>query len=632
MLGASGRAFSKRTVFVKYLVTLSLFTLVIATYSLLMRYVLYAEAKDALISSQQARIEIFSVKLEKRADELLAMVQLLENNEYIQSYLQSPDEVKKSLIAKSWMDFFSYLKYIRSLRLVDPDGWEVIRVDYSATEMKAVLPAQFQFYGTNKSGSPEGGNAKISVEQGLQEEFLVVVKPYRWLWNFVIPLVKSDRHYQLILSISSEDFLARVHEGIQGLDAVQISNSDGFYIYGPNKSMLFGNELPERAEYNIPQQQPGLWQAMQQSMEGVAGIDGVSYVFSQINTFSDSFGAKRAYAVLAVDEALVAEYASTRMSQLFKGVRIMLVIVMLLSIPIAWAWARFALLREIQMLSDAAFRSTSPMLITDADEIILDVNPSFIQEFGFTEEELIGSTPRLLQSGEQDASFYQAMKEGLATDGHWDGEIINKRKDGGLVTEFLHIDAIKIDKSANPNFYVASYRDISLLKRMEDKLRKLTVTDPMTGTFNRRHFEHELLRHWDYFRRYPESLFSLAILDIDFFKNVNDKHGHDVGDQVIKRFSTLIERSLRKVDLLARIGGEEFAVILPQTSAEGAKTLLERIRKTVEDSTFEPRITCSIGVAESRLKADDLLFKCADKALYDAKESGRNRVCVYVYE
>jgi diguanylate cyclase (GGDEF)-like protein len=121
-------------------------------------------------------------------------------------------------------------------------------------------------------------------------------------------------------------------------------------------------------------------------------------------------------------------------------------------------------------------------------------------------------------------------------------------------------------------------------------------------------------------------------LDIDFFKNVNDKHGHDVGDQVIKRFSTLIERSLRKVDLLARIGGEEFAVILPQTSAEGAKTLLERIRKTVEDSTFEPRITCSIGVAESRLKADDLLFKCADKALYDAKESGRNRVCVYVYE
>lgn len=107
MLGASGRAFSKRTVFVKYLVTLSLFTLVIATYSLLMRYVLYAEAKDALISSQQARIEIFSVKLEKRADELLAMVQLLENNEYIQSYLQSPDEVKKSLIAKSWMDFLA---------------------------------------------------------------------------------------------------------------------------------------------------------------------------------------------------------------------------------------------------------------------------------------------------------------------------------------------------------------------------------------------------------------------------------------------------------------------------------------------------------------------------------------------
>lgn len=632
MLGALGGAVSKRTISIKYLITLLLFTLVIVGYWLMMRYVLLAEAKDALIASQQARVEIFSVKFEKRADELLAIVKLLENSEYIQAYVQSPDESKKSAIVKSWMDFFNYLKYISSVRLVDPDGWEVIRVDYSPAEKRAVLPAQFQFLGAGKHDYRVNGVPQLALHQALHEEFSAVVKPYRWLWNFIIPLSKSDKHYRLVMSVFSDDFVGGVHEGIQGVDAVQIANIDGFYTYGADKSLLFGNELEERSDFNLPRQHPRLWDAMQQNTDGVIAVDSVIYVYSQINIFSETLGATRAYAFLEINDSAISGYAQTRLSQLGKGVFTMLIIVLLLSFPIAIAWARYALLRETQMLSDAAFRSTSPMLITNIDEIILDVNPSFTEEFGYSAAEAIGKTPSILKTGEQDHAFYQDMRESLKKDGHWDGEIVNKRKDGGLVTEFLHIDAIKINKSTTSGYYVANYRDISLLKRMEDRLRKLTVTDPMTGAFNRRHFEHELHRYWNYFRRYPEARFSLAILDIDFFKNVNDRHGHDVGDQVIKRFNSVIERSLRKVDLLARIGGEEFAIILPQTSADGAKILLERIRAAVEDNTLEPRITCSIGVAESRLKADDLLFKCADKALYEAKESGRNRVCVYRYE
>ena len=167
------------------------------------------------------------------------------------------------------------------------------------------------------------------------------------------------------------------------------------------------------------------------------------------------------------------------------------------------------------------------------------------------------------------------------------------------------------------------------------KLNRLAVTDPLTGLFNRRSFTKALRRSWEHADRYAEPL-SLLMIDIDRFKAINDTHGHAAGDEVIKAVARMILSATRKVDIASRIGGEEFAVILPQGGKKSALFTAERIRKGVRKDSISfgkktMTVTVSIGIAAfpDDVRTPDNLMKAADKALYAAKEGGRDR-CVYV--
>ncbi len=173
------------------------------------------------------------------------------------------------------------------------------------------------------------------------------------------------------------------------------------------------------------------------------------------------------------------------------------------------------------------------------------------------------------------------------------------------------------------------------MKMVQTKLTEMSTRDELTSLFNRRYFMEALEREISGVSRYGH-LLSLFIVDIDFFKKINDKHGHPCGDAVLKDFSELLGDSVRKYDIACRYGGEEFAVILPDTSAEKAVSLCGRFRKKIEQHTFEYddlklKITASIGVASGRCGRDPLgenLINSADKALYKAKNQGRNQVVV----
>jgi len=173
------------------------------------------------------------------------------------------------------------------------------------------------------------------------------------------------------------------------------------------------------------------------------------------------------------------------------------------------------------------------------------------------------------------------------------------------------------------------------IAEQEERLINLSYTDELTGLFNRKRFNEDILSRIGLSSRY-ETVFCLAIFDIDFFKNVNDSYGHLIGDKILVLLSELARKELRNVDSLYRIGGEEFALIMHETSLEHAKVVVERIREKASGHVFkckeyELKITISIGVAAyakgmSRIKD---LFKQADDALYTAKKSGRNRVVMY---
>lgn len=167
-----------------------------------------------------------------------------------------------------------------------------------------------------------------------------------------------------------------------------------------------------------------------------------------------------------------------------------------------------------------------------------------------------------------------------------------------------------------------------------DKLYKQATRDPLTGLSNRSYFQNEIQKFASIAVRYNR-VFSVMMLDIDFFKRINDTFGHDVGDNVLKMVANILMRHVRNHDVAARFGGEEFIILLPETPLNGAVAVAERIRAAVESCNFEPfgctfRVTVSSGIADYPNCGTETeeLIKRADEALYQAKTSGRNRVCV----
>lgn len=186
------------------------------------------------------------------------------------------------------------------------------------------------------------------------------------------------------------------------------------------------------------------------------------------------------------------------------------------------------------------------------------------------------------------------------------------------------------------NFDIPDDNKMEVIKKinfMYSQTKQMSLTDPLTKLFNRRHFEVEFEREFKRAKRYNNPL-SIAIADIDFFKQINDNYGHLCGDYILKEIAYIITGNFRQTDLIFRYGGEEFVIVLTETSGENALIPLERLRKAIENHTFKfnnnnIKITLSIGVSSNTEceTAQDMLDE-ADKILYNAKNNGRNQIGV----
>ncbi len=181
-------------------------------------------------------------------------------------------------------------------------------------------------------------------------------------------------------------------------------------------------------------------------------------------------------------------------------------------------------------------------------------------------------------------------------------------------------------------YLLESFIDITERQRMEEELKRLSITDNLTQAYTRTKYEEVIKREIERTKRYNTTL-SVAIFDIDHFKKVNDTYGHNAGDYVLKEMASIVNKSLRATDYLVRWGGEEFLILAPDTDLTGTKVMAERIRKAIENHTFNEagKVTASFGVAQIKEEDTEATFvKKADDALYKAKEKGRNRVEVIV--
>ena len=183
------------------------------------------------------------------------------------------------------------------------------------------------------------------------------------------------------------------------------------------------------------------------------------------------------------------------------------------------------------------------------------------------------------------------------------------------------------------NFDIPDANKMEVIKKinfMYTQTKQMSITDTLTKLFNRRHFENEFEREFKRTKRYNNDL-SIAIIDIDFFKKINDTYGHSCGDYVLKEVAFLMKNNFRQTDILFRYGGEEFVVLLTETSYQTACVPLERLRKRIENNIFlfnnqEIKVTISIGTtSKTDFEKAENMFDLADKALYEAKNNGRNQ-------
>lgn len=269
------------------------------------------------------------------------------------------------------------------------------------------------------------------------------------------------------------------------------------------------------------------------------------------------------------------------------------------------------------------------ILITDARTRIVYINRSFSRVTGYSRQEVLGKTPRLLHSGRQPEAFYAHMWKCIHSTGRWQGEIWNRRRNGGIYPEWLSITAVK-NAAGKVEHYLAIFTDITLRKREERELYDLATHDALTGLPNR-YFFSERLRHAMVRARRAGSLIALLYLDLDGFKPVNDALGHRCGDRLLQTVARRLRRSVREDDTIARLGGDEFAVILeqmsqPQAAAATATKLLRALARPFLLEGHKAKVTASIGITVYPLDGDDveILLRRADGAMYRAKTERRN--------
>ncbi len=297
--------------------------------------------------------------------------------------------------------------------------------------------------------------------------------------------------------------------------------------------------------------------------------------------------------------------------------------------------------KDLHLLGQAIEQNPLAILITDLSGNVVYVNSRFSTFTGYALEEIAGQNPRILSSGETPPEVYRKLWETILSGQIWQGDLLNKRRNGRFFWESIAIAPIK-DSEGKVSHYVGIWNDSTEHKQSEERTAKSlkeferqSRTDDLTGQYNRRHIFVELEKEVERAKRYTRKLSGMMI-DIDDFKLINDRHGHLIGDRVIKAFATVISKSIRKIDILGRYGGDEFLVLLPEATLDTATLVAKRIQKNLEE--YHQNVLADIGnlTASIGLIAFDALqdphrtafIERIDHALLRSKRAGKNTVTI----
>ncbi len=573
------------------------------------------------------KLEYSKVELHTSLQKISASLNYLANNGLLNQTVSDPTRQNLDALEEFWLLIARTQGYYSQLRFLDNTGMEVVRINSNSRIIEIVEPDRLQnkahrdyFVHAQTLKENETGYFGIDLEEDNGQLVIPHIPAYRAIYPIT---VNGERKGYFIANLD----LLRIYQGLaykrNHANLPNVANERGFYLMSTEGDPLLGNLINAHKDSNIAIQYPQLWRSIQLRSSGTVKDQGhwISYTSMQVNEAENID--QLIFFIKTPNEVASALRAESRQDIYTQAAFISVILLLLTFTFVSWNHNHHKNSLDSK-IARAAMNGMSAVVITDRNNRIIQVNSEFTRISGYTLEDVQGYPPSLFSSGKHQQQFYMNMWKILEDRGLWEGEVVNKRKDGTLITEILRIQTVK-DNKGIIQFYVASFVDISHRKELENRLRELSEKDPLTSLWNRRKFDSEMRAQAMRSKRYGDSEPStLALIDIDHFKRVNDTHGHGKGDETLVEVARCLELHLRETDIISRIGGEEFAIIMPHTELKEADIVLNRLRTAI-NITSELSITVSAGATEISDSAKEA-YKRADIALYESKSLGRNRV------
>lgn len=604
----------------QFLVVLMVLGFVPTLYFVQEFYKTKSQAIEYLEHHYQAELEVSQREFANSLEQAYRSVNILASNGILNNAVRTENYVDISAVQDFWLLMSRAQGFYSTLSFIDVTGEQRIRVDTKDTATEIVSRGHL----VNLSDQPYFAQAE---QLGIGELAVFVpgesAGPPSVIFITPIDLDGQRRGYFL-----AEINLLRIYQTLEKSDSTKISplllDQKGYYLLTPE--MADGSPPLNAGRPELSLAYPRAWQQIRSESRGSLVMGARHYTFVRL-ALNSHFNAIAPLIMLkpVSDTRIAALTHQQTVSLTIQAIAIFTFTVLISGAFVIWNANHYKNSLESR-LARAAMNGMSAVVITDRKNRIVKVNSEFTRLSGYTLEEVKGKRPSVLASGKHTQAFYIGMWRTLLREGQWEGEITNTRKDGSILTEILRIQTIR-DHEGVVQYYVASFVDISYLKTLENQLRILSEKDALTDIWNRRKFDDILRFKCLEAKRYPDKgLTCLAIIDIDHFKQINDKWGHDAGDRVIRSIAQLLKRQLRETDFIARIGGEEFGIILAHTSLDDAHMVMSRLKEAVFKENSR-RVSISCGVTDIS-DNPDRVYKRADLALYESKAAGRNRVSI----
>lgn len=591
----------------------------------------YREEKSNIIA-QIGRDALHQLSYNKRAfleskEQVLSVIKLLSHSLSVNQYARDPSDVNRESLQHVWISVANNQKWYSRLCYLDIHGQEKIRVNYLSASHQAV--AEPIVGGDKNEAFAAAGKSIAENAIGIWGEGRLPAKggDSRQLshspnLHLVTPVYTDTvRKGYLMINMDVSTLISRLHYSFTPDFQVELVSVSGYYLRADDRPANVSQSDKNGSDFEkFSSRFPDTWQKISSTEQGYSTENGHLLVFTKLEVTDN----KQFILLIDIPPEKFHFLLDRDLNELIQEGVFVFLLVLVFALPAFFMSIQFHRRNIESKLAMAALNGMSAVMISDKFHRVMKVNEEFERMTGIEASRIQGQNALKSLLSSNGIESIKEVLEQLNLSQHWEGEV-DIFSDSTPITAIMRIQAIT--NSGQDSYYITSLVDITERKELENKLRELSEKDSLTPLWNRRKFEQELQTQTSLIRRYHDKhRVCLALIDIDHFKRVNDEFGHDRGDEVIIQVGHRLAASLRNSDFVARIGGEEFAVLMPHTHISDAQVVLNRLRAMIQlDSSL--KVTISIGLTD--LTEDGTRsYKCADIALYESKSRGRNLLSI----